>query len=81
MIWPAWLWIGTPLKFSVWMTNRLATWTGSFYVWKRARSKQRVWMWLSCSMPCRSARCACFSFGFMGDQRRSAGRIGMQSPG
>ena len=46
MIWPAWLWIGTPLKFSVWMTNRVATWTGSFYVWKRARTKRRVWMWL-----------------------------------
>lgn len=46
MIWPAWLWIGTPLKFSVWMTNRVATWTGSFYVWKRARSRRRVWMWL-----------------------------------
>lgn len=41
--WPSWLWIGTPIKFSVWLVNRLATWTGSFYLWKRIRSKPHFW--------------------------------------
>ena len=46
MLWPAWLWIGTPVKFSVWLMNRLATWTGVGYVWKRFRTQRHVWVWL-----------------------------------
>ena len=43
MIWPSWLWIGTPLKFFLWLSNRVATWTGSLYVWKRLRATRHVW--------------------------------------
>ena len=46
MIWPSWLWILTPTKFFLWLGNRLATWTGSFYFWKRFRSRRAVWVWL-----------------------------------
>lgn len=46
MVWPHWLWIGTPLKFSLWLLNRLATWTGLLYVWRRRRSKRLFWVWL-----------------------------------
>ena len=45
MIWPAWLWIGTPVKFATWLVNRLATWSGSFYLWKRLRSHRFFWLW------------------------------------
>ena len=44
---PAWLWIGTPVKFSLWLANRLATWTGVAYLWRRFRSQRGVWMWLA----------------------------------
>lgn len=46
MAWPSWLWVGTPLNFSLWWLNRLATWTGMLYLWKRFRSTQNVWVWL-----------------------------------
>ncbi|PIQ83548.1 MAG: hypothetical protein COV75_06930 [Candidatus Omnitrophica bacterium CG11_big_fil_rev_8_21_14_0_20_63_9] len=44
--WLGWLWIGTPLKFSLWLANRIATWTGLFLFWKRFRSKQGIWWWI-----------------------------------
>ncbi len=47
MVWPAWLWIGTPLKFWLWFVNRLATWTGVAYLWKRFRSQRLFWVWVS----------------------------------
>ena len=47
MIWPAWLSLTSPLKFSVWVVNRLATWTGGFFLWKRWRARRRVWVWLT----------------------------------
>ena len=46
MIWPHWLWIGTPAKFWIWLSNRAATGLGSFVLWKRnrsARSARRLW--------------------------------------
>ena len=46
MAWPAWLWIGTPLKLKLWLGNRLATWTGMWYMWKRAHPGRRIWPWL-----------------------------------
>ena len=46
IIWPAWLGIGTPLKFSLWLVNRLATWTGLRYLWKRVRSRRWAWLWI-----------------------------------
>ena len=46
MVWPSWLWIGTPLKFSLWLANRFATWTGAIYCWKRSRSRRLVWVWI-----------------------------------
>ena len=42
MMLPPWLWIGTPLKFFLWLGNRLATWTGSWMLWKQQRSKRRL---------------------------------------
>lgn len=45
MVWPAWLWIGTPLKFSVWLANRFATGTGLLYLWRRLRSRRHFWLW------------------------------------
>ena len=47
MAWPAWLWIGTRLKFGVWLSNRVATWVGSFYVWTRVNSRRKRWWWLA----------------------------------
>ena len=46
MVWPAWLWVGTRLKFVLWLSNRLATWTGLFFVWRRWRSRRLIWLWL-----------------------------------
>ena len=46
MVWPSWLWIGTRLKFVLWLTNRLATWTGITYFWKRFRSQRFFWWWV-----------------------------------
>ena len=43
---PPWLWISTPLKFVLWLGNRLVTWTGSFLFWRRFRARRSVWMWL-----------------------------------
>ena len=47
IVWPSWLWIGSPLKMGLWLVNRLATWTGMFYVWKRFRSTPRFWVWFA----------------------------------
>ena len=46
MVWPSWLWIGTPLKFSLWALNRIATWTGIAVLWKRLRRQRLFWLWL-----------------------------------
>ena len=46
MVWPSWLWIGTPLKFWVWFVNRLATWTGALWFWKRFRTRRILWLLL-----------------------------------
>lgn len=46
MAWPVWLGIGTPLKFSLWLFNRLATWTGLLYLWKRWRAHRWFWWWV-----------------------------------
>ena len=46
MIWPSWLWVGTPLKFILWLSNRVATWMGSFFLWKRFRARRAIWGWL-----------------------------------
>lgn len=46
MVWPSWLWIGTRLKFFLWLGNRLATWTGVFWLWKRFRSRRTMWLWV-----------------------------------
>ena len=45
MVWPSWLWIGTRLKFSLWLGNRLATWTGLLYLWRRWRARRWFWVW------------------------------------
>ncbi len=47
MLWPAWLWVGTPLKFSLWLANRVAAWTGLAYVWKRFRAQRHLWLWIA----------------------------------
>ena len=41
---PAWLWLGTRLKFVSWLGNRMVTWAGSLVIWKRFRAKKR-WLW------------------------------------
>ena len=46
MAWPAWLWIGTRVKFFLWAGNRVATGAGSFLFWKRYRSRRGIWAWL-----------------------------------
>ena len=46
MVWPSWLWIGTPFKFSLWLANRFATWTGVIYCCRRLRSQRLVWIWI-----------------------------------
>ena len=43
---PAWLWIGSRLKASLWLLNRLATWTGLAYLWKRRPSSQGRSFWV-----------------------------------
>lgn len=45
MLGPLTLWIGTPLKLFLWVINRLATWTGLLYLWRRLRSRRRFWTW------------------------------------
>ena len=44
MLWPPWLWISTPVKFLIWLFNRVVTWSGQFYLWKRIRSKRFLWI-------------------------------------
>ncbi len=46
MLWPAWLGIASPLKLSLWVVNRCATWTGAFRIWKRRATVRRWWVWL-----------------------------------
>ncbi len=46
MIVPAWLWIGTPLKLSLWLFNRFLTWTGLRYLWRRLGAHPWFWVWL-----------------------------------
>lgn len=43
--WPAWLLISTPVKFWLWLTNRLLTWSGLWYLWRRFRRRRRFWLW------------------------------------
>ncbi len=40
--WTAW-WIGTPVKFVLWLGNRLVTGFGLALVWRRFRSSRWVW--------------------------------------
>ncbi len=47
IVWPTWLWIGTPFKLTLWLANRLATWTGLAYVWRRFRTQRHRWIWLT----------------------------------
>ena len=44
MLLPAWLWITSPLKFVLWLGNRIATWTGAALLWKRRQSRRRFWL-------------------------------------
>jgi len=44
VLWPAWLWIGTPMKFWLWLVNRGMASTGVFYVWKRKVSRRKFWL-------------------------------------
>ena len=46
IVWPAWLLAGAPVKLVVWLFNRLATWTGAYYLWKRLRAQPLIWFWL-----------------------------------
>ena len=47
MLWHAvTFWLGSPLKAMLWLGNRLATWTGLFFLWKRFRESRFVWVWL-----------------------------------
>ena len=48
MAWPSWLWVGTPLKFFLWLGNRCVTWIGSLVLWRRWRDRRRVWLRLWC---------------------------------
>lgn len=43
---PSWLWVGTPVKFALWVFNRVATATGVLYFWKRLRASRYFWFWL-----------------------------------
>ena len=43
---PPWLWISTPLKFSLWLGNRLSTGVGAFFFWRRFRARRLIWVWL-----------------------------------
>ena len=44
MPWPAWLWVGTPLKLWVYLVNRLATWFGVYYLWRQRHARSRFWL-------------------------------------
>lgn len=44
--WPAWL-AWTPLTGWLWLSNRLVTWTGLFFLWKRWRTRRAAWFWLA----------------------------------
>ena len=44
--WPSWLLLSSPVKLVLWIANRLATWTGVFYLWRRFRAKPHFWVWL-----------------------------------
>lgn len=33
----------SPLKLTLWMGNRLATWTGLLYVWRRVAHRPQRW--------------------------------------
>jgi hypothetical protein len=44
---PAWLWLTTPLKFGLWLANRLVTWAGLFWLWRRWRQHRSVWLRLA----------------------------------
>ena len=46
MVWPSWLWLGTPYKVVLWAGNRLATWLGVAYLWRRFRSTRHFWLWI-----------------------------------
>ena len=49
MLWSSWfVWVGrlTPMKFFLWLGNRVTTWLGMFHVWKRFRSRRLIWVWL-----------------------------------
>lgn len=43
---PAWWAVLTSWKFSVWATNRAATWTGGWWLWKRHHPGWKRWAWL-----------------------------------
>ena len=46
MVWfPSWLWLGSPLKIKLWLANRLMTWTGVLYFWRRWRNHRWFWLW------------------------------------
>ncbi len=44
--WPAWLWIGTPFKFTLWLINRALTTTGVVYHWRWLRAQRFFWLWM-----------------------------------
>jgi len=49
MPWPEWwAWLGglTPMKLWLWGGNRMVTWTGLFFFWRRFRSRRLAWLWL-----------------------------------
>ena len=46
MVWPSWLWLTSPFKWALWIFNRLATWTGLFFFWKRFRAQRHFWLWI-----------------------------------
>lgn len=43
---PAWWVLLTSWKFSIWAANRAATWTTSWWLWKRHHPGWRRWAWL-----------------------------------
>lgn len=43
---PAWLWIGTPFKFTLGLIVRVLTATGVAYNWKRLRASRFFWLWM-----------------------------------
>ncbi len=42
--WSPGLWFSSPLKVWLWLTNRVATYTGGFYLWKRYRTRRGFWV-------------------------------------